>query len=79
MERENAETAGYEYYYKKDGETYIVEKPTLIEAVLAKATKTSKRKVVGYRKESIKFKNSDELKKHLVEKSKQDELSVKLI
>ena len=66
-QRENAETARLEYYYKEDGRTYIVENPTLAEKALAQATRTTGKKVVGYRNAACHVADTKELKQKLEE------------
>ena len=61
-QRENAETAGLEYYYKEGGKTYIVENPTLAEKAIAQATRTTGKNVVGYRNISRRVADTKELK-----------------
>lgn len=75
-ERENAETARYEYYYKDGNTTYIVKNPTLSEKTLAYATKSSSNKVVGYRNESKKVANTKELKEILSKKNEEEGLEL---
>ncbi len=65
MQRENTKTAGFEYYYKDGGVCYIVEAPTIAEAALAQATRTTGRKVIGYRDRAIKVVDTKELKNRL--------------
>ncbi|MBQ4542416.1 MAG: hypothetical protein IJA23_06215 [Clostridia bacterium] len=66
-QRENAETAGLEYYHIEDGRTYIVENPTLAEKALAQATRTTGKKVVGYRNAACHVADTKELKQKLEE------------
>ena len=61
-QRENAESAGLEYYYKEGGKTYIVENPTLTEKAFAQATRTTGKNVVGYRNISRRVADTTELK-----------------
>ena len=72
--RDNNETAGYEYYYKKDGKTYIIKNPTLIESLVARVTKKPGKRIVGYRKESTIVENTAKLKELL--KAKEEEVSL---
>ncbi len=68
MQRENSKTARLSYYYKEDGRTYIVANPTLAEAALAQATRTTGRKVVGYREYATIVEDTKELKQILDKK-----------
>ena len=66
-QRENAETARLEYYYKEDGRTFIVENPTLAEKAVAQATRTTGKRIVGYRSLSTYVADTKELKQKLEE------------
>ena len=68
-QRENAETASVEYYHIEDGRIYIVENPTLAEKALAQATRTTGKKVVGYRNESSVVRDTKELNEILAKES----------
>lgn len=72
-ERENAETAGFEYYYKNDSSTFIVKNPTLAEKMLAQSTRTTGKRVVGYRKESRIVKDTKELNEILAKENESQE------
>lgn len=72
-ERENAETASFEFYYEKDGNVYIVKNPKPAEKMIAQVTRTSGKKVVGYRSESIKVDSTKELKELLEKQSEEQE------
>lgn len=62
MLRENAETAHHEYYYNDDkGRTWIVKNPTTTEAIIARMTSFSGKKVVGYVDSSYKVDNTPQL------------------
>ena len=63
-QRHNAESASYEYYYKSNGKTFIIENPTIIEKMAARLTLSSN-KVVGYRSESTYLSDTTELKEIL--------------
>lgn len=76
QDRENAQTAGFEYYYKENGKTFIVKNPTAAEKFLAKATRKTGKKVVGYRKESEYVEDTTELKKRLESLNAEQEIEL---
>ena len=66
-QRENAQTARLEYYHKEGGRTFIVKNPTLAEKALAQATRTTGKRVVGYRIASCYVEDTKELRSILEE------------
>ena len=65
-----------EYYYKENGKTFIVKNPTAAEKFLAKATRKTGKKVVGYRKESEYVEDTTELKKRLESLNAEQEIEL---
>ena len=72
-ERENAETARFEYYYINDSRTFIVKNPTFAEKMLAQTTRKTGKNVVGYRNESYVVKDTKELREILAKESESQE------
>ena len=68
-QEKNWETAGYEYYYKRKGKTYIVKNPTMFEKLLAKLTRITSFNSLGYREhyETETVSDTNELQQRLDE------------
>lgn len=62
MERDVAKSAGFEYYYKFNDKTFIINNPSLAERAVAVVTRTTGKRVVGYRSEAIVVEDMRELK-----------------
>ena len=76
MQRENAKTSGYEYYYIKDNSTFIVRNPTLAEKAFALLNNVISKRVVGYRSECRYVQDTKELESILRDMKEKNEMTM---